>query len=119
MFLPQETFRRKPGVIDEMAHKHKLLPQQEHHFHSIPALYQGFRRKKCNCITLTERQEARRANAHSFCVLIEIILCVKIMPSKTSNNLSNKVLLCHKKTLQHKDTTVTNLELIYHCNKSD
>lgn len=41
------------------------------------------------------------------------------MPSKTSNNLSNEVLLFHKKNVQHKDTTVTNLELIYHYNKSD
>lgn len=40
---------------------------------SILAPSEGFRRKKSNCIPLTERWEGRRTNAHSFCVLTETI----------------------------------------------
>lgn len=84
-------------MIDETAHKRKPLPQQEHHFHSILVLYPGFRRKKSNHIRLAERQEGKRGNAHSFGVLTERILCVKIMPGKNNNNLYWKVFLFHKK----------------------
>lgn len=61
-------------MIDETAHK-QTFATTENHFHSILALYQGFRRKKSNQITSTEGQEGRRAITHPFCVLIETILC--------------------------------------------
>lgn len=83
MFLPKETFGRKAGVIDEMVHNCKPWPQQQHHFHLIS----GYIKKKSNYITVPESQDRKRANTHSFCVLTETILCVKIMPSKNSNNL--------------------------------
>lgn len=100
------------------------------------------RRKKSNYITVTEREEGTHTLIlyRIFCyyifiiikfliIIIKIIiisyrnlLYVKIMPSKNSNNLIVFPIKCYyftKKPLQHNDNTVSNLELIYHYNKSD
>lgn len=58
-----------------------------HNSNTISISFQAIsKRKKSNYSTVTESQDGSRANTHSFCVLTETILCVKIMPSKTSNN---------------------------------
>lgn len=92
-----------------------------HNSNTIPTSFWAIpRSKKSNYITVPESQEGRRANTHSFCALTETILRVEIMPSKNSNNLFP--IKCYhftKKPLQHNDATATNLELIYHYNKSD